>query len=175
MYLRDPLIASLSWQEKQHPVWIKFSMWPCKTRGHLSIPTIFFLLARQKATAAEYAAILMCTMYTSIYRCQERKYPTVKYLWELIYNISFESEIWLWLGYDLYCSVYDIDSYGDMQYISHVVQGNFTGTGAIIWLPPYDCPSASKLTLKNMGITDRYQTTSKCKPYAYCLGCVPEN
>ena len=33
---------------------------------------------------------------------------------------------------------------------THILQGNFTGTGAIIWLP-YDCPSASEVTLEDMG------------------------
>ena len=32
----------------------------------------------------------------------------------------------------------------------HILQGYFTDTGAIIWLP-HDCPIVSDVTLKNMG------------------------
>ena len=35
---------------------------------------------------------------------------------------------------------------------THILQGYFTSTGAIIWLPQcHDCPSASEVTQKNMG------------------------
>ena len=39
-------------------------------------------------------------------------------------------------GCALFCSGCDVSSCGVMQYISHIFQGYFTVTGAIIWLVP---------------------------------------
>ena len=35
---------------------------------------------------------------------------------------------------------------------THILQEYFTGTGAVVRLPPGDCPDASEATLKDMGI-----------------------
>ena len=49
-----------------------------------------------------------------------------------------------------------------------IIQGCFTGTGAIIWLPQwYDCPSASEATLKNMGKIGQYLTTARHHKQSY--------
>ena len=60
---------------------------------------------------------------------------------------------------------------------THILQGYFTGTGAIIGLPlclwsnpeGYDCPNAHEVTLKDMDKFYIYQTTIKHKPM--CIIC----
>ena len=54
---------------------------------------------------------------------------------------------------------------GLMWYISHILQGCFTGIGAIIWLPQWQI--GSEATLKNMGKSDHYLTITKHHPCAY--------
>ena len=34
---------------------------------------------------------------------------------------------------------------------THIFQGYLTETGGIVWSTQYDCPSASEVTLKNIG------------------------
>ena len=46
-----------------------------------------------------------------------------------------------------------------MWFITHILQGSFTDTGAIV----YDCPSVSEGTLKDMGKINLSQTTTKHK------------
>ena len=50
----------------------------------------------------------------------------------------------------------------DSNEFHNVLQGCFTGTGAIIWLPQYDCPSACEVILKvKLVSTQPQQDTTK--------------
>ena len=51
----------------------------------------------------------------------------------------------MYMDYALQCFI--VVQFKDVVDIIHILQGYFTSTGAIIWLP-----SASEATLKNMGI-----------------------
>ena len=64
----------------------------------------------------------------------------------------------------LFCDDILIDS---CHIFTHILQGCFTGTGAILWLP-----SASEAILKDMGKSHLYQTkmnTTKYEPCKYFL------
>ena len=51
---------------------------------------------------------------------------------------------------------------------THILQGNFTGTGAIIWLP--QCQWSNLEKIGKSGHTEPQQNAAEHKPYSYFMG-----